>query len=456
MTSMTLLIAVLTGLVTAAATYFLLQQRLQRQAREYAVLAERLQTRDAEKEQLGADRLRLLQEAESLRQTIGQLREQLGRSQLEVQQAREQHQQHLQEVQRLREQMTLEFKNLANEILEDKSRRFTASNQENIGQLLKPLQERIQHFEKKVEETYDREAKERFSLAREIENLQKLNQRISEDAVNLTNALKGDNKTQGTWGEVILESILEKSGLVKGSEYEIQVSMKAEDGSRSQPDVVVHLPEAKDVIIDSKVSLKAYEAWCAEDDPLRKEELLRQHVQSIRSHIKSLAAKDYQNLIGVNTLDFVLLFMPIDAAFSVAAKTDTELLQYAHDHRIYIVERSTLVLTLRIIESVWRLERQNRNAEEIARQAGMMYDKFVAFVADLDEINGRIQALQKTYDSAKNKLQSGQGNLIRRVERLRKLGARAAKQLPDQVLQAAEEELEQDNLLTEGGEEPAP
>ncbi|MEX2130665.1 MAG: DNA recombination protein RmuC [Pseudohongiellaceae bacterium] len=449
MTTMTALVAGLVGLVAAALTFLFVQRRINRQSKANTILEVRLQAREEERVQQLAETQQLLSEISELRETNTRLREQLSRTQTELQQERHQQEIRQQEINRIREQMTLEFKNLANEILEDKSRRFTVSNQENITQILKPLQEKIHLFEKKVEETYDRESKERFSLAREIENLQKLNQRISEDAVNLTNALKGDNKAQGTWGEMILESILEKSGLAKGSEYEIQVSKKAEDGSRGQPDVIVHLPESKDVIIDSKVSLKAYEAWCSEEDPLQRDELLKLHVQSIRNHIKNLASKDYHNLIGVNTLDFVLLFMPIDAAFSIAAKADTELLQYAHDHRIYIVERSTLVLTLRIIESVWRLERQNRNALEIAKQAGTMYDKFVAFIADLEEINVRIDALRKSYDNAHNKLRSGKGNLIGKVEKLKLLGARAAKQLPDEVLHSAEEELDQDNLLSD-------
>lgn len=444
MTSTLLLVAGFSSLLSVAVTFLFMQQRANRQLNQIAILEERLRARDDERARMQNDARRLQDELGAQQASLADLREQLGRSQSDLTQERRQFSEKLDLLTGAREELSLQFKNLANEILDDKSRKFTATNQENIAQILKPLQERIQTFEKRVEETYNRESNERFSLTKEIQTLQQLNQRISEDAINLTNALKGDNKTQGNWGEMVLEKILENSGLVKGSEYEIQVSMKAEDGSRSQPDVVVHLPDAKDVIIDSKVSLKAYEAYCSEDDSERKNDFLKQHIQSIRGHIKSLAGKDYHNLLGVNSLDFVLLFMPIDAAFSIAAKADTELLQYAHDHRIYIVERSTLVLTLRIIESVWRLERQNRNAVEIARQAGMLYDKFVSFVSDIEDVSTRIQALQKSYDSARNKLQSGRGNLIGRVERLKRLGARTSKRHGDEVLQAAELELDRD------------
>ena len=441
------------GILVAAVTISLFfQRRLAQLGNENATLLERLQGRESEKATQQSELARQLAEINSLQESLAHLREQLGRSETTLEKERGEFAVRLELLKNTRAEMTQQFENLANRILEDKSKKFTASNQENIAQILTPLQKRIEEFEKKVNDTYDRESKERFSLTKEIKSLQELNQRISEDAVNLTNALKGDNKLLGTWGEMVLEKILENSGLAKGSEYEIQVSKKAEDGSRSQPDVVVHLPDAKDVIIDSKVSLKAYESYCSETDTERKAEFLKLHVQSIKAHIKSLDEKDYQNLLGVNTLDFVLMFMPVDGAFSLAAQADTELLQYAHDHRIFVVERSTLMLTLRVIEGVWRLERQNRNAEEIALQAGRLYDKFVGFVVDLQDIDKRIKALQDSYDSAQNKLQAGKGNLISRVERLKQLGARTRKLHSDEILQAAE--LDADSEALEDDSEP--
>lgn len=245
---------------------------------------------------------------------------------------------------------------------------------------------------------------------------------------------------------MILESILEKSGLVKGREYQVQVNLKAADGSRSQPDVIVHMPESKDIIIDSKVSLKAYEAFCSEAETDRKADLLRQHIQSIRNHVKLLSGKDYQNLPGINTLDFILLFMPIEAAFSVAAQQDTELFIDAFEKNIIIVGPSTLLTTLRTVQNIWRMAQQNQNAVEIASRAGALYDKFVGFVVDLEDIGGKIDATRRSYDQAHNKLLSGRGNLVGRVEKLRKLGAKASKQHSREVLQAADLEMQQDAL----------
>lgn len=402
-----------------------------------AVLEERLQARQTEIDVQTQRVLALHEEANTQAEIIVQHREQITQLQTVLDQERKQTQEKLDLLNNSRDQMTLEFKAIANDILEDKSKRFAASNKESINEILKPLSEKIHLFEKKVEETYDRESKERFSLAREIRSLQELNTRISTDAVNLTNALKGENKTQGTWGEVILESILEKSGLVKGREYEAQVSLKAEDGSRAQPDVIVHMPENKHIIIDAKVSLKSYEAFCSEDEPERRAELLRQHVQSVRSHVKILSSKDYQNLMTLNSLDFVLLFMPIEAAFSVAVQQDGELFTSAFEKNIILVGPSTLLATLRTIQNIWRYEHQSQNAIEIASSAGALYDKFVAFVSDLEEVGARIEATQKSFDKAQNKLVSGKGNLVTRIEKLKLLGARASKKHADKVLAQA-------------------
>ncbi len=408
-----------------------------------AVQEERLQSRQVEIDAQAQRIIVLREEVQTLSESTTRYREQIAHLQTTLEQERKQSAEKLELLQQAREQMSLEFKSIANEILEDKSRRFTASNRESISEILKPLNEKIQHFEKKVEDTYDRESKERFSLEKEIRSLKELNTRISEDAVNLTNALKGENKTQGTWGEVILESILEKSGLVKGREYETQVSLRAEDGSRSQPDVIVHMPEKKHVIIDAKVSLKAYESFCSESDQERRAEFLLQHVQSVRSHVKALSSKDYQNLMTLNSLDFVLLFMPVEAAFSVAVQQDGGLFTDAFEKNIILVGPSTLLATLRTIQNIWRYEQQSQNAIEIASAAGALYDKFVAFVSDLEDVGGRIEATQKSYEKVHNKLVSGKGNLITRIEKLKQLGARTSKKHTEQVLvQAGAEELD--------------
>ena len=336
-----------------------------------------------------------------------------------------------------REQLVITFKNLANEIFDDKSKKFTATNKESLNAVLNPLQERIQRFEKRVEETYDKESKERFSLAKEIENLQKLNTRISEEAINLTNALKGDNKAQGSWGEFVLESILEKSGLVKGREYEVQVSLKDEEGGKAQPDVIVHLPESRDIIIDSKVSLKAWDAYSAAKEESIKEEALKQHIASIRNHVKLLSSKDYQNLVGVNSLDYVFLFMPIEAAYSAALQEDPELFQFAFERNIIFVVPTTLLTTLKTVQNLWRLAQQNQNANEIAERAGALYDKFVAFVDDLDDVGHRIDASKKSFEKARNKLLSGRGNLVKRAESLKQLGAKTSKKQKVENLSSA-------------------
>jgi len=334
-----------------------------------------------------------------------------------------------------KERMNTEFKNIANEIFESKQQLFKAESKEQLGNLLSPLSDRIKEFEKRVETAYNEESKERYSLIKEVRNLQDLNARISKDAVNLTNALKGESKTQGTWGEIILERVLEKSGLVKGREYEIQVSLKNEEGRRLQPDVVVHLPEGKDVVIDSKVSLTAYERYCSSDDDIERAESLKLHIQSLRAHIKQLGDKDYHNLDGLKTLDFVLLFVPIEAAFSLAVQTDNDLFSAAFDKNIVMVAPSTLLASLRTIQNIWRYEHQNKNAQEIASRAGALYDKFVNFVSDLENIGARIESTQAAYRDAHNKLTSGKGNLVRRAEGMRELGAKVSKSLPQNLVE---------------------
>jgi DNA recombination protein RmuC len=343
-----------------------------------------------------------------------------------------------------RQKMGVEFRNIANEIFDSKQKVFSERSREQLDGLLKPLGERIKDFERKVEAAYDKESKERFSLIKEVKNLQELNSRISEDAINLTHALRGQSKIQGTWGEIVLERVLEKSGLEKGREYEIQVSLKNEDGRRMQPDVIVHLPEGKDVIIDSKVSLTAYERYCSEEDEELRNNQLKLHIQSLRSHIKGLGDKDYQKLEPIRSLDFVLLFIPIEAAFSLAIQNDNDLFSEAFNQNIVMVAPSTLLATLRTIQNIWRYENQNRNAQKIANTAGRLYDKFANFVADVEEIGSKLQSTQRAYDSAHNKLVSGKGNLINRAETMRELGAKVSKSLPAHLLDSDEPEISRD------------
>lgn len=381
---------------------------------------------------------------DSERELKTELKVELSRQQTLLQEERSHHQEKLKALEDSRVMMSNEFKNLANEILEQKSKAFTESNKQNIENILKPLNEKIQGFEKKVEETYDKEAKERFSLTEQIKNLQALNTQISQDAVNLTNALKGENKTQGIWGEMILERVLEQSGLTKGREYEVQASHTGDAGEKKQPDVIVHLPENKDVVIDSKVSLIAYEKYSSEEDDSLRKDYIKQHAQSIRAHIKNLSAKSYDDLKAVKSLDYVLMFLPIEAAFTLAIQYDNTLFTEALNKNIILVGPSTLLAILRTIQNIWRFEHQNKNAIEIATNAGRLYDKFVSFVDNLEDIGKHIQRTQESYEAAQNKLSSGRGNLISRVENLKTLGANTKKSLPDKLL--SQDDSDDDNV----------
>ena len=445
---MPVLVVILLFVATASiiCVFVLLAKLSQSQVKE-AAASERLKSKEKElalsvAEHAGVKEL-LAESQSDLTRSKEELAGLHARSELE----RSQFGEKLAFIERSKEQLGESFKNMANDLLESKSKSFSQSSKANITALLAPLQEKITQFEMRVEETYDKESKERFSLAREIKSLQALNNKISEDAVNLTNALKSDNKAQGTWGEFVLESILEKSGLTKGREYEVQVALKAEDGSKSQPDVIVHLPESRDIVIDSKVSLKAWDAFCSSDKGSEKDALLKQHIASIRQHVKTLSAKDYQNLTGLNSLDYVFLFMPVEAAYSAAVQMDRELFQYAFERNIIFVVPSTLLTTLRTVQNLWRLAQQNQNANEIADRAGALYDKFVAFVDDLEEVGGRIDATRKSFEKARNKLVSGRGNLVRRAEALRELGAKTSKKQNTKLVDVADDGDEADEVL---------
>ena len=343
------------------------------------------------------------------------------------------------EVDTLQKTFTTDFENLANKILEDKSKKFTEQNKTNLENILNPLKENITKFEKKVDDTYKAEASERNSLKGEIKALVTLNKQISEEANNLAKALKGDTKKQGNWGEIILEKVLERSGLQKGAEYEMQVSMTAADGKRVQPDALIYLPDKKHIIIDAKVSLVAYEAFVNALSDEDREMNLAAHVTSVKNHIKGLSEKNYQGLGQLNTPDFVLLFMPIESSFSLAVQADNELFNYAWERKIVIVSPSTLLATLRTISSIWKQERQTRNALEIAKQSGDLYDKFVGFVDDLLAIGKKMNDAKSSYDDAMKKLSSGKGNLIRRVETIKELGAKTTKDISQPLLERAKE-----------------
>jgi DNA recombination protein RmuC len=333
------------------------------------------------------------------------------------------------ESEKLQEKFKNDFKVLAQEILDKNSKSFTEHNKKEIDVILNPFKEKLQSFEKKVDDNYEKGQKERITLKAEVKNLIDMNEKLSKDANNLTKALKGDVKTQGNWGEVILERILEKSGLVKDREYYVQNSLTSEDGKLYRPDVIIHLPDNKKVIIDSKVSLVAYEKLSSSEDIEDQKAHLKQHILSIKAHVKGLSDKNYQNLYGVDGLDFVLLFIPIEGAFSAALQADNSLFQEAFDKNVVLVSTSTLLATLKTIASIWKQEYQNQNAVEIARQGGDLYDKFVGFSEDLITLGKQLNTAKGTYDGAMNKLSEGKGNLVSRSEKMRKLGLKTSKQM---------------------------
>jgi len=335
------------------------------------------------------------------------------------------------EIESLQKRLTTEFENIATKILKERSEEFTVFNHKNLSEILNPLKERIQLFEKKVDETYDKELRDKISLREEVRKLTELNKQVSEEANNLTKALKGDVKKQGNWGEVVLERVLERSGLTKGQEYEREVVVEGADHSVQRPDVIIHLPDNKHIVIDSKVSLIAYERlMSAETDPKR-EVYLKEHINSLRSHVKLLGEKNYQNAQNINTPDFVLMFLPIEASFSVAVQGDSEIFGYAWERKIVIVSPTTLLATLRTISSIWKQENQTKNAQEIARLSGALYDKFIGFAEDMSRIKVNIDRTSGAYDDAMKKMKDGSGNIIRTAEKIKELGAKTGnKSLP--------------------------
>jgi len=342
------------------------------------------------------------------------------------------------ETTKLQEKFTKEFENLANKILDQNSSKFTEQNQKNIKQILSPLQEKIQLFEKKVEDTQKENISIHSALKEQLLSLQNQNLKITLEAENLTRALKGDSKMQGNWGELVLERVLEKSGLEKDREYTVQQSFQRVDGSRVLPDVIIHLPDGKKMVVDSKVSLTDYERYVNAEEEF-KPKYLKDHINSLRRHVEQLSAKKYEDLYAMESPDFVLLFVPIEPAFAVAINHDNSLYNKAFEQNIVIVTPSTLLATLRTIDSMWNNEKQQRNAIEIARQAGALYDKFEGFVSDLNRVGKKMEEAKTEYHGAMNKLTEGQGNIVTRIEKLKKMGAKAKKSIPEKLLNKASE-----------------
>ena len=338
-----------------------------------------------------------------------------------------------------------EFENLANRIFDDKQAKFSSQSKEALEVSLSPLRRDIGDFRKQVETAYDKENADRNKLAGQISELQKQTLQISADAVSLANALRGDNKAQGNWGEFVLEKLLEDSGLTKGREYDTQVALKDDSGKRKNPDVIVHLPEGRDIVIDAKVSLVDYERYFHAEDEDSRELCMRQHLASLRSHIKGLSGKDYENLEGVNSLDFVLIFVPVEAAFMLALDQDPDMMRVAYDRGIIVVSPSTLMVTLRTIKNLWRYADQNRNAQLIADKAGALYDQFVLYVEALDDVGRHLDKSKDAWDTARKRLSVGRGNLVRRTQELKKLGAKTKKSLPDDLDNEADSNVLEDN-----------
>ncbi len=378
-------------------------------------------------------------ELEKQRERVIELNSTLSAKNSDFENLNEKLQNQTKEVENLQTKFTDQFSNLANKILEEKTLKFTQQNKENIDQVLKPLNEKLKDFKKTVEDTYYKNVKDRSDLQVEVRKLYELNAKISEDANNLTKALKGDVKKQGNWGEMVLERILETSGLEKGREYKTQESFNLEDGGRHMPDVVIYLPENKHIVVDAKVSLVAYENFVSAETPQEQASFIKDHLRSIRAHIKELSDKQYFKLEGLNTPEYVLMFIPIESSFSVAVQADNALFNEAWQNKIVIVSPSTLIATLMTVSSIWKQENQTKNAIEIAKQSGNLYDKFHGLMTDLIDVGNKLKSTQKAYESSMNKLTEGKGNLISRVENLKVLGAKASKNLPQGLIERANE-----------------
>lgn len=377
---------------------------------------------------------------------------QLSKKEVDFDNLLERNKEQKEEVNQLQEKFTKEFENLANKILDEKTNKFTEQNKENMKNILSPLQDKIQLFEKKVEDTHKESIDYHAALRQQIVGLREMNEQMSKETINLTKALKGDSKMQGNWGELVLERVLEKSGLEKGREYEVQQSFTNEEGTRILPDVIINLPDGKKMVVDSKVSLTAYERFVNEENEEEKELFLKEHTLSIKRHVEQLSAKNYQDIYQMESPDFVLLFIPIEPAFALAINSDNSLYNKAFEKNIVIVTPTTLLATLRTIDSMWTNQKQQENALEIARQAGALYDKFEGFVNDLVKIGKKMDEAKSEYGNAMNKLVEGKGNLVTSVEKLKKMGAKAKKSLPESILKRSENSENKSTKINENHE----
>ncbi len=392
--------------------------------------------------ELDQERSEQARKADRLGQELHEARVQLREYQVTLEEERRATDEKLALLERNRDALKQEFENLANKIFEQKSERFSQQTRTSLDTLLNPFRDQLQDFRKRVEDVYTTETKDRQALRSEIQSLQALNQQITEEAANLTRALKGDKKIQGNWGEVILERVLERSGLRKGIEYETQGSYRDGEGQLLRPDVIVHLPDSRNLVVDSKVSLLAYQQWVVAEEDAEREAALKAHVEAVRQHIRTLSEKDYSQLHGLHSPDFVFLFMPIEPAFVAAFQHDENLFAEAFERKIIVVTPTTLLATLRTIENIWRYERQSQNARRIAERAGAVYDKLRVFVEAMERMGSQLQTVQGTYDNAMNTLTRGRGNLISQANRFVELGVRVKKELPKAVMDQAEVDVE--------------
>ncbi len=407
-----------------------LQEHLKRSQIEYAALNERVLSLEERKEELQSV-------IESERAHTLALEKELSEVKTALEAERRHAKKSIEELKEARTLMQKEFKILASQIMEENSRRFGAVSKEGVEQILKPLQQQVGEFKRRIEQVHTEETKEMAALLNEIKALKDLNRQISEDAVNLTRALKGESKQQGIWGEMVLERVLEASGLRAGEEYEREVSLRDRESRRFRPDVIIHLPDDRDIVVDAKTSLVAYERYVNAEDEAEKKEYAKLHLEAVRSHIDKLSDKSYTALEGINALDFVFMFMPIEGALMLALQTDPGLYDRAFSKNIVLVSPTTLLVALRAVENTWRHERQNRNAMEIAKKAGALYDKFVGFAEDLERVGRQLDTVQRSYDGAWKKLTEGKGNIVRRIEELHELGARATKNMPKKLSDSA-------------------
>lgn len=437
-------VILLTGLTLLFLFYRLFSNRTlkteiaeQRTAHRFEVqsLTQQLEKKEAELR----DKNTLL---DQLYRNLAQEKQQIGQLATLLQQERKHSAEKLDILEYAKKELGLQFQSLAHQIFDEKNITFSAQSKERLQSILTPLQEQLNAFKKRMNDIYHQETQERVSLKQEITHLRDLNLQINREAVNLTKALKGDNKIQGNWGEMILEKVLEQSGLRKGFEYETQGGFRSHDNKLLKPDVIIRLPDNKDIIIDSKVSLIAWEKYVNCEEKEEKQQHFRDHLDAIRNHLISLGKKDYTNLKGIRTLDFILMFMPIEAAFAKAFQKKEQLFSTAFASKIIIVSPTTLLATLRSIENIWRFEHQHQNSQEMARRAGAMHDKFCGFVEDMEKLGNQLETVHSTYEAAMNKLTIGRGNLIAQASRFNELGIKAKKKLPKTIRERAELELE--------------